>query len=1074
MESNTFTGSNYGGIQGGNIHIGGNVNFCSGETSAHKSDTSVNYGMYTANSVPPTEHTDECTDCLRSLSYRGMSSEITRDPPAPDTCNWIFYDQQYISWAKAGGTFSIVGRAGCGKSTLMQHIFKLEISLREMAVEIGRYEPYPQLEILCFCFRGTQEEPELDMLRSLLHQMLCDNPDLLARFVAISGFERRCRNRGDHGSKWDWTISELRDYFASLVKYARQGHHVIRIFLDGVDERVADVCRRLAGSIPAKSDPVHGAVGICYSCRPSCYLDIRFEFKINLEALNATDIAVYVHDQFMTRTRSGQITRGQAEIIPIMEALIKRTTSCFQWVVFVCPGVLRLAMSSETVDAVVSSIRGFSQELAAVYAHQLTGIPTRDVPHALSVFQWLLHGKVVFSAPVLRDAVCLVDGRPYRSPEDIKDSAYWCDDANVYADRVVRLSRGLVVGGRLKFVLDDQTTRNVQVLIFDHDSVSEFMLEAGLQMLEERLPRHLAGIPHDKLESSIAGKCLSYLISSRLSESVSIDTAMGRAHDRDIDDDVSSFSSFDEDLDSTIGFDRLIPSSFELYAEECWRQHLAAAEASNDFTGIVNVLDRPNFSDWQAVMSKQYETNATLLHILCAGRHERTLSQILGVQRDSSENEALYGRLRKQFRSELDSQMAEGMTPMALAANFGRHGAIEVLVEHGADPNLSDDEGWTPLHRAADQGHDQVVRALLSCRAVNVDARSKAGIVPLDRAVFADNLTTSDLLLRASSFGAHCEEVSKDENGHHSVHTPLLSAFRWGSKAMLTLLLTCSKIDKGLQGLRRGSLLHYLIFIHFYEDQDDYKDKLDMLIHSGKLDLNAEDNDGRTVMFYACMYNDAHAVHSLLSNKKVDLGTRDRLGQTAIEVAIQWNHADIVKLFIEAKAGLRIKCDHDHDQGMALLARAADLGHADIVELLLSSSEVDIRAWDDTKSTALARAVERGRTACVKLLLKADGVCCRDCCGRTLLTAVDGGYLDLVQTLVRATSDEFGPETVDIMLQHGIVVGSGTGPWSTSVLENVDEGRLRPDGSTDDLAARQQITQYLEKYVSNVRAVYLG
>ncbi|KAK5739905.1 hypothetical protein LTR17_005001 [Elasticomyces elasticus] len=954
MESNTFAGSNNGGIQGGNVHIGGNVNFCSHENSTLKPDTSVMFS------------------CLRSLNYRGMSSEIARDPVCPGTGDWIFDHPRYLMWLKNGGTFSLVGRAGCGKSTLMQHIANFETSLKDMAVELGRdagSDDYPPADILCFSFCGNREEPELDMLRSLLHQMLCDNLDLLARFVTISGFEKRCRNRGDHGTEWDWTVSELRNYLSSLVELARQRYHVIRIYLDGIDERAAGACRRLIGSIPAKSDPVDGAVGVCYSCRPNCFLDVRFDFKIDLEAHNLNDISVYVHGQFMTRVRDGEIERGAGEIQVIMCELIERASSCFQWLVWVCPVALQFAMGSDRVDYVVSRIRGFSPELGAIYAHQLSGIPTKDVPEALSVFQWLLHAKEPFSAPVLRDAVCLEDGRRYYSREDIKDSEYWCEDADVYAERAVRLSRGLVEQGELSTVVDDGTTGTVRILGFDHDSVSDFMLEAGLRMLEDRLPRHLPSIPLAKLESSIAGKCLSYLICSRLSESMSNDTATEPAYYRITNNNISSISSFDYDPESD--FDCLIPFSFEPYAERCWRMHLEAAEASNDFTGIANVLGRPNVSDWPLTMSRQCQTNPTLLHILCCGKLDRTLSQILGVQRNSSENDALYGKLRKQCRSELNSQMAAGLTPMALAALCGRHHAVQVLLEHGADPNLPGDTGRTPLHIAADKGHERIVRALLSCEVVDVDARNKAGKVPLDLAVTADHLTVADLLLRASSFGAHCAEVSEHDDGQHSLHTPLLSAFRWGSKAMLTLLLKCSKIDKALRGLHGRSLLHYLVFSN-YVGYDDYKDNLHMLIHSGKLDVNAEDNDGRTVLFYACMYGDTYAVQSLLCTKEIDLSCRDKCGQTAIEVGIELKRTDIVKLFIEAKAGLNIRCAHDRNHGMAPLALAADLGHADIVELLLSSSEVDIRAWDDTKSTALSRAVEQGQTACVKLLLKAE------------------------------------------------------------------------------------------------------
>ena len=52
----------------------------------------------------------------------------------------------------------------------------------------------------------------------------------------------------------------------------------------------------------------------------------------------------------------------------------------------------------------------------------------------------------------------------------------------------------------------------------------------------------------------------------------------------------------------------------------------------------------------------------------------------------------------------------------------------------GADPNVPDEEGWTPLHHAAHYCHVDVVRLLLAHPRVNMHARSKMGWTPLDTA----------------------------------------------------------------------------------------------------------------------------------------------------------------------------------------------------------------------------------------------------------------------------------------------------------------------------------------------------
>src|SRR5207247_931694 len=51
--------------------------------------------------------------------------------------------------------------------------------------------------------------------------------------------------------------------------------------------------------------------------------------------------------------------------------------------------------------------------------------------------------------------------------------------------------------------------------------------------------------------------------------------------------------------------------------------------------------------------------------------------------------------------------------PIVIAVNANRPKAIEFLVKHGADPNLTDEEDWTPLHLAAENHDLETVRTLI-------------------------------------------------------------------------------------------------------------------------------------------------------------------------------------------------------------------------------------------------------------------------------------------------------------------------------------------------------------------------
>ena len=63
-----------------------------------------------------------------------------------------------------------------------------------------------------------------------------------------------------------------------------------------------------------------------------------------------------------------------------------------------------------------------------------------------------------------------------------------------------------------------------------------------------------------------------------------------------------------------------------------------------------------------------------------------------------------------------------GATPLHLAAYNGHGEAVDVLLEKGADFNAKNNDGATPLHLAAYNGHGEAVRVLLE-KGADFDAK---------------------------------------------------------------------------------------------------------------------------------------------------------------------------------------------------------------------------------------------------------------------------------------------------------------------------------------------------------------
>ncbi|GFS17838.1 protein phosphatase 1 regulatory subunit 27-like [Elysia marginata] len=138
--------------------------------------------------------------------------------------------------------------------------------------------------------------------------------------------------------------------------------------------------------------------------------------------------------------------------------------------------------------------------------------------------------------------------------------------------------------------------------------------------------------------------------------------------------------------------------------------------------------------------------------------------------------QACHSMLRRaSVQLDLNGLDTSGLTPLHNAVLEGNLGAVELLVQHGADINKQDADTWTPLHAACANGEADIARFLLS-RGARKDIKTADGERPLDLCDARDFavisvMLESDTSRRARMLSAPDEddEDSGDSSDHSNI-----------------------------------------------------------------------------------------------------------------------------------------------------------------------------------------------------------------------------------------------------------------------------------------------------------------
>ncbi len=292
-------------------------------------------------------------------------------------------------------------------------------------------------------------------------------------------------------------------------------------------------------------------------------------------------------------------------------------------------------------------------------------------------------------------------------------------------------------------------------------------------------------------------------------------------------------------------------------------------------------------------MAEQRRSGAFLLVILCllaAGivlvfQVNRLASDVQASVAPTGAGAALYTAARQGDAVELSRQIADkadvnapvaesdsqpgeaGMTPLMLAAQSGKHDAVESLIKAGAKVEARAKDGRTALMYAAGWADAPTVKALLDASA-RIDARSDDQWTALMMAASRGTLDSLDALIKS---GANMEFKN-----------------RWGQTALIcaALVADVEKVKKLIHGspLNAADAAGLTALNVACGGGEDSTPVVAALLEASA-DPKIADSDGVTPLMRAADRGDA-ARAGMLLKAGAPVDTKDKSGRTALDWAI--------------------------------------------------------------------------------------------------------------------------------------------------------------------------------------------
>ncbi|XP_071085792.1 ankyrin repeat domain-containing protein 50-like [Haliotis cracherodii] len=353
-----------------------------------------------------------------------------------------------------------------------------------------------------------------------------------------------------------------------------------------------------------------------------------------------------------------------------------------------------------------------------------------------------------------------------------------------------------------------------------------------------------------------------------------------------------------------------------------------------------------------------------ILHVACIGGHPELVKFVVSLN-----------------TLDVNSKGQHQQTPVRMV-DFGKHRtAFDLLVSKGADLSQVDDKGENILHVACLEGHLDLVKDIVTNHRVDINSRGRYGRTPVMKAAEKGHKEVLDLL--KSSGG---DVTLKDDNGNNILHVACIG----GHVEMVKFVLSQGLVDINSRGQYGRTPAMMAAGSRHIEVIQALKDT--------GADLSLTDDDNNNILHVACIGGHLEVVKFVLSLNSVDINTKGQLQRTPVRMVDFRKKRNIFDVLVSKGADL----SQVDDKGENILHVACLEGHLDLVKDIVTKHRVDINSRGRYGRTPVMKAAEKGHKEVLDLLISNGGdVTLKDDNGNNILhVACIGGHVEMVKNVV--------------------------------------------------------------------------